>query len=128
MLAVFVFGLGQCECITRPRSTTLFSGGSRISQSRGRQPQSWGANLLSWQIFLKNCMKVKKKLDPKGGVPGTPLDRWCIRLAPTLRIKLSLISLGFSESQKKTKQQKTPKTQACAPCKGQCTFLMRCPG
>ena len=36
------------------------SGGCRISQGWGRQPQRWGYD----PIFPKNCMKMKKKLDP----------------------------------------------------------------
>ena len=38
----------------------IVSGRSSICQRRGRQPQKWGGNLLLWQFFPKNCMKMKK--------------------------------------------------------------------
>ena len=42
------------------------SGGSRISQTGGANPQGGGANLLFCPIFPKNCMKMKE-FGPRGG-------------------------------------------------------------
>ena len=36
------------------------SSGSRISQRRGRQAKRGGRQSIIWQIFPKNCMKMKK--------------------------------------------------------------------
>ena len=51
---------------------TLTSGGSRIFQRRGAYHKYEGANLLFWPLFPKNCMKMKKKLGPTRGLPGSP--------------------------------------------------------
>ena len=32
----------------------------------GRQPQEWGANLLTGQIYAENCMKIKE-IGPRSG-------------------------------------------------------------
>ena len=45
---------------------SLTSGGSRISQRRGRQSQGGGAKLLFDQKFCKICMKMKE-FGPRGG-------------------------------------------------------------
>ena len=48
-------------------TTELYiSGGSRISQTGGRQPQRGGRQHTIWPIFPKNCMKMKK-IWPRGG-------------------------------------------------------------
>ena len=52
---------------------SVYSGGSRISQTGGRQPQRGGANILFDQFFPKTAWKWRK-FDPEGGarVPVPP--------------------------------------------------------
>ena len=45
----------------------IISGGSRISQRRGRQAQRGGRQPIIWPIFPENCMKMKK-FRARGGV------------------------------------------------------------
>ena len=51
----------------------MSTGGSNISQGRGRQPQGGGSNLLFGEKFPE-MYKNEKNLDPEGArVPGAPL-------------------------------------------------------
>ena len=50
---------------TNPDLQEVCSGGSRISQRRGRQP-------IIWPIFAKNCMKMKKFWARGGACPSRP--------------------------------------------------------
>ena len=62
--------------------TVQYSGGSRISQTGGRQPQRGGRQHTIWPIFPKNCMKMKK-IWPRGGGRASlrpPLDPPMIKL------------------------------------------------
>ena len=52
----------------------ISSGGSRISQRRGRQPPRWGCQYNIWSNIPENCMKMKEFGPREGGrVPGAPL-------------------------------------------------------
>ena len=44
-----------------------------FSRGGGATRKGGGANLLFCPIFPKNCMKMKR-IRPRGGAPGTPLD------------------------------------------------------
>ena len=49
----------------------MSSGGSRISQRKGCQPQTWGSTYYFGQNFHENCMKIYK-LDPVGVLGTAP--------------------------------------------------------
>ena len=62
----------QLCCVRFAHLTVVISGGSRISQRWGRQPQGGGANLLFCQSFPENCMKMKDFGHRWGGASLAP--------------------------------------------------------